>query len=251
MKISKLFAAMAASAVSVSALAAMSLSANAAADEYPENFKVMLAGTWGGVNLGWSDADAKDENSVVVDKNGTYTITVDSSQGGETGNATWAMALRTVGFSAFDYGDEGDDFATCIEKGGITFTVDSVKISGQEKLTGKSEVVADDDGSNMRANIYNKWGNDYAIVDAVQLFDGDVEVTFTVSGLKFGAQTGTDTSSTTTSADATTTTTTTTGTAGGNTTTQAPAPTGDAGVGIAVGALAVAAGAAFALRKKN
>lgn len=266
MKMNKIFAAMAASAVAASAFAAMSINSFAAADEYPESVTIMLAGGWGGVQLGWTNADAKAENSVTITENGTYTITVDSSEGGEQGNSTWAMALRTTDFVAFDYGDEGDEFEDCIQKAGIKFTVDSVKISGVEKLNGTpSELVKDDDGSNMRVNIYNKWGNNYAIVDDDQNFDGDVEVTFTVSGLKFGAQGGgedtdptdpTETTTTTGSGEATTTTTTSGSGAAGTTTTAAKtgegsAKTGDAGVAVAVAALGLAAATAFVVRKKD
>lgn len=264
MKMNKFFAAMAASAVAASAFAAMSMNSFAAADEYPESITVMLAGGWGGVQLGWTNADAKAENSVTITENGTYTITVDSSEGGDQGNASWAMALRTTDFVAFDYGDEGDEFEDCIQKAGITFTVDSVKISGVEKLNGTpSQLVKDDDGNNMRVNIYNKWGNDYAIVDDTQTFDGDVEVTFTISGLKFGAQGGgeadpTETTTTSgTNSSGETTTTTTTAAKGGTTTTTAKktgegsAKTGDAGVAVAVATLGLAAATAFVARKKD
>ena len=256
MKKNKVLAAMAASIVATSAFAATTLSANAAAETYPESYTVMLAGTVSGIDIGWSNTDAKDNNSVKIDKNGTYTIKVDGSKGGDQGDSTWAMAIRSTDFNAFDYGDDGDDFATAIEKGQVDVKIDSVKINGEEKLNGTaSQLIADDDGNNFRVNIYNKWGNDYAIVDAAQSFTGDVEVKFTVSGLKFGDQTAAET---TTEAAATTTgsaTTTTSGSSTAKATTtksgEASAKTGDAGVAAAVAALGLAAATAFAVRKKD
>ena len=52
-------------AVTLLLIAAAAVSANAA-DSYPENYTVMLAGTLSGAELGWSNADAKDANSVKV-----------------------------------------------------------------------------------------------------------------------------------------------------------------------------------------
>lgn len=261
MKMNKVLAAMAASVVAASAFAATALSAGAAAETYPESITVMLAGQAGGLNLGWDDASAKDNNSVKVDKNGTYTIKVDASEGGDQGEATWAMAIRSVGFNIFDYGEEGQDFAAIASAAGLNVKIDSVKIGGEEKLNGTaSQFIANDDGNNFRVNIYNKWGNDYAIVDGTQSFTGDVEVTFTVSGFKFGNQTAETTAAaetTTAAAGETTTTTaatTTTGKAGTTTTAkagEAGAKAGDAGVAVAVAALGLAAATAFAVRKKN
>lgn len=264
MKMNKVLAAMAASVVAASAFAATALSAGAAAETYPESFTVMLAGQAGGLNLGWDDASAKDSNSVKVDKNGTYTIKVDASEGGDQGESTWAMAIRSVGFNIFDYGEEGQDFAAVASAAGLDVKIDSVKIGGEEKLNGTaSQFIANDDGNNFRVNIYNKWGNDYAIVDATQSFTGDIEVTFTVSGFKFGDQTAETTTAaaetTTAAAGETTTTTTaattTTGKAGTTTTKaktgEAGAKAGDAGVAVAVAALGLAAATAFAVRKKD
>ena len=270
MKMNKVLAAMAASVVAASAFAAMSLSANAAAESYPESYTVHLAGTLSGTDIGWKNEDAKEGNSVKVDKNGSYTIKVDASQAGNQGNQTWAMAIRSTDFNVFDYGEEGQEFADIVSKAGIDVKIDSVKINGEEKLNGTaSQLIADDDGKNFRVNIYNQWGNDYHIVDASQSFTGDVEVTFTVSGLKFGDQTTSTTTeeatsattgdSTTTTGDSTTTTTsgtatsTTSGTGTGTTTAkaEASAQTGDAGVAAAVAALGLAAATAFAVRKKD
>lgn len=287
MKMKKILAAMAVSAITASAFASMGMSASAAAIEYPESIKFMVAGGWGAYTGGWDNDSATADNSIDITSNGTYTIHVASGEAGELGDGQWAMALRTTNFVAFDYGDEGDDFDACLSKGGITLTVDSVKINGVEKLTGKSEVRNDDDGNNMRVNIYNQWTTPkVAIVDGTQTFDGDVEVTFTVAGLKFGSQAEEETTTTTeASGDSDTTTTTaasgettttkagdTTTTKAGDTTTTkagattaakttakaasgggnvASAGTGDAGVGIAVASLAAACAVAFVARKKD
>lgn len=262
MKMNKVLAAMAASVVAASAFAATALSANAA-ETYPESYTVMLAGTLTNTDIGWSNADAKDSNSVKVDKNGTYTLKVDASQAGDQGNQTWAMAIRSTDFNIADY-DDNEDFPTAASNAGITVTIDSVKINGEDKLNGTaSKLIADDDGKNFRVNIYNQWGNDYAIVDATQSFTGDVEVTFTVAGLKFGDQSAETTTTaeettTTTGADSSTTTSTTTTTTGTGTATttaskkgEASAQTGDAGAAVAVAALGLAAATAFAVRKKD
>lgn len=278
MKMRNMIAVLAAMAVSAIGIAA--LPASAAAETYPDSITVMVAGGWGSYAGSWTEATA--DNSIEITANGTYTIHVPSGEAGDLGEAQWAMAIRTTNFNAFDYGDEGDKFADAIAKGGITCTVDSVKINGKEKLNGTpSELIADDDGNNFRVNIYNKWGNDYAIVDGTQTFDGDVDVTFTVAGLKFGAaaaettavETTTVADTTTTAAGTTTTAAGTTTTAAGTTTTAATTTTGsgnvsttaattattttntstgdNSGIAVAVAALAVAGGAALVSRKRK
>lgn len=281
MKMKKLAVMLAAMAVSAFSFASVAgFSASAAATEYPDSITIMVAGGWGAYAGSWSEATA--DNSVTITDNGTYTIHVPSGEAGEVGEQQWAMAIRSTNFVAFDYGDEGDDFDTCIQKGGITVTVDSVKINGNEKLNGTpGQLVKDDNGNDFRVNIYNKWGNDYAIVDGTQVFDGDVEVTFTVDGLKFGQQTAettTEAPDTTTAAGDTTTAAGNTTTAAGNTTaattaakasttaaannsasastTAAAATTNTAtgegnGIAVAVAALTVAGGAALVSRKRK
>lgn len=269
MKMKKIFAAMAATAVTASAFAAMSLSANAAAVTYPESITVMVAGGWGSYTGTWTDAT--DDNSITITENGTYTITVPSGEAGELTEGSWAMAIRTTNFTAFDYGDEGDDFDACLQKGGVNLTVDSVKIGDAEKKIADSVVRNDDDGNNMRVNIYNQWTSPaVAIVDGNQVFDADVSVTFTVSGLKFGDQATEPTeapatttadggsAATTTKADDSKATTTkaadsktTTTKAASGTSTETSAQTGDVGVAVAVAALGLAAATAFVVRKKD
>lgn len=264
-------AAMAVSAVGISALPAF-----AAAETYPDSITVMVGGTWGSYAGSWTEATA--DNSVTITDNGTYTIHVPSGEAGDLSEGSWAMAIRTTNFNAFDYGDEGDDFYTALQKGGVTMTVDSVKINGVEKKTGDSVLRDDDNGNDMRINIYNQWTSPkVAIVDGNQVFDGDVDITFTVAGLKFGAQTAEDTTAapetttaaaetttaagtTTTAAGTTTAGTTTTGSGNASTTAAATTAaasttntaTGDnSGIAVAVAALAVAGGAALVSRKRK
>ncbi len=265
-------AAMAVSAVGISALPAF-----AAAETYPDSITVMVGGTWGSYAGSWTEATA--DNSVTITDNGTYTIHVPSGEAGDLTEGSWAMAIRTTNFNAFDYGDEGDDFYTALQKGGVTMTVDSVKINGVEKKTGDSVLRDDDNGNDMRINIYNQWTSPkVAIVDGNQVFDGDVDITFTVAGLKFGAQTAEETTTvaetttaaaettttaagtTTTAAGTTTAATTTTGSGNASTTAAATTAaasttntsTGDnSGIAVAVAALAVAGGAALVSRKRK
>lgn len=265
------------SAMVVSAVCVAALPASAAAETYPDSITVMVGGGWGSYTGSWTEATA--DNSITITDNGTYTIHVPSGEAGTLGAGQWAMAIRTTDFNAFDYGDEGDDFYTALDKGGVTMTVDSVKINGVEKKNADSTLRDDDNGHDMRINIYNQWTSPtVAIVDGDQVFDGDVDITFTVAGLKFGDQTTeAPTEATTTTTEGASTTTTTDGgsttkagstTKSGSTTTAAKnnsnsastttaatttnTATGDnSGIAVAVAALAVAGGALVASRKRK
>ena len=264
-------------ALAVSAISIAAIPASAAATVYPDSITVMVAGCWGAYSGTWTEANA--DNSITITDNGTYTITVPSGEAGELGDGQWAMAIRTTDFVASNYGDEGDDFYACLEKGGVNMTVDSVKIGDKEIKTSDSVVRDDDDGNNMRVNIYNQWTSPkVAIVDGNQVFDADVSVTFTVSGLKFGEQTteeettaptegentdATDgTSSTSTTAttakgddNKSTTKATTKAASGGASTTAAATTTntatGDNGIAVALAALTIAGGVALVSRKSK
>jgi len=187
-RITALAAAMAMAAVSLTTVTA--LPADAAADVFPESVTFLLAGSFTG---GWDASAANENNSITVTENGTYTIKFDASEVGNQSDGTWALAVKTLDLDIYEYADHnenGDEtFEEMVADGGIVFTVDSVKISGEEKLTGTSVLRSDDDGHNLRVNIYNQWTSPaVAIVDGTQTFDGDLEVTFTVDGLKFGEQ---------------------------------------------------------------
>ena len=265
-------------ALAVSAISIAAIPASAAATVYPDSITVMVAGGWGAYSGTWTEANA--DNSITITDNGTYTITVPSGEAGELGEGQWAMAIRTTDFVAFDYGDEGDDFNACLSKGGVNMTVDSVKIGDKEIKTGDSVVRNDDDGNNMRVNIYNQWTDPkVAIVDGSQVFDADVSVTFTVSGLKFGEQTTEEettaapeettaaagettttaagtTAATTKAGDSKTTTAATTKAASGGASTTAAATTtntatGDNGIAVALAALTIAGGVALVSRKSK
>ena len=165
-------------------LAGISVMPTGAASE-GEGTRVLLAGSFTG---GWSAAAANDGNSVTVNEDGTYTIEFNASKVGTMIDSTWTLGLKTLdldiwsytGVSKEDIGE--DDFAQMLEDAGIVFRVDSVKISGEEKLTGESTVILDDDGQNLRINIYNMWTSPQtAIVDGMQKFNGPLEVTFTLA----------------------------------------------------------------------
>lgn len=255
MKISKFIAAMAASAVSVSALAAMSLSANA---EKKDSYTFYLAGQGGGTGGFW-DPDTRN-NTVTVDKNGSYTITLDAKDMGESGNGDLCMFIQTD-VNIYDFA-EGDTAADVISKSGITFTVDSIKIDGTAvKYTPSStNLNVDNAGTALRLNIYNTWQDPHTEDIEVPITAGEsIEVKFTVDGLfeTTADDTTSDTTTTTTTTaagnDTTAATTTTAASAGSSSSgsTETAAPTGDMGVGLAVSALAIAAGAAFIARKKD
>jgi hypothetical protein len=265
-------------ALAVSAISIAAIPASAAATVYPDSITVMVAGGWGAYSGTWTEANA--DNSITITDNGTYTITVPSGEAGELGDGQWAMAIRTTDFVASNYGDDGDDFYACLEKGGVNLTVDSVKIGDKEIKTSDSVVRDDDDGNNMRVNIYNQWTSPkVAIVDGNQVFDADVSVTFTVSGLKFGEQTTEEettaapeetttaagetttaaagaTTTTTKAGDSKTTTAATTKAASGGASTTAAATTtntatGDNGIAVALAALTIAGGVALVSRKSK
>ncbi|MBQ8928181.1 MAG: hypothetical protein IJ055_07930 [Oscillospiraceae bacterium] len=191
MKLKKLTALAAAMTMAAASLTCINaVPADAAAQTFPDSVTVLLAGSFTG---GWSADAANEGNSVTITENGTYKITFDASQVGNQSDGTWALAIKTLDLDIYDYADRnenGDEsFEDMVADGGIVFKVDSVKISGEEKLTGESELRSDDDGHNLRVNIYNQWTSPAAaIVDGTQTFDGALEVTFTVDGFKFGEQ---------------------------------------------------------------
>lgn len=258
MKMNKILAAMAASAISVSAFAAMNLSASA---EKKDSYKFALRGQFGTEN-DWGDG-----HTVTVDKNGTYSIEWAVSQATETNNEDIILFIDTD-VNIYDYAaNENSDGIT---DGVIKFAIDSVTVDGvaQSYTFSEGSLRTDDGGSNMRLNLNNRFQGNVDL-DGNFAVEDKIVVTFTVDGLFENAD-AEDTTTTTTTAPAaaagtTTTTTAAAAAAGGTTTTkaaaaaagtttaaaQAAAATGDAGVGVVVAAVAVAGAAAYVSRKKN
>ena len=260
MKMNKILATVAASALSLSALAAMSFSASAAVTEIPytqsedslstdndgRSLRRNIYNVWTTPNTADIDgAKTTIEDNVTVEFTvsgiGDASTTDDGTQlkawlaGSIAGNSVWS--LNDAGEAAIDINGDGTYTATWALEGS----------ENVDCLTVQTNI-----------NIYS-FGNNVTGID-------DTTANITVNKIYTGKEDAPAETTTTTEAPAGNTTTTTTakpaagGTttakpaAGGTTTTakkEASAATGDMGVGLAVAAIAVAGAAAFVSRKKD
>ena len=183
MKIKKILAAIAATAVAVSTMA---VTAFAGQDESA------LADGTAFLNINksdWSDFAAEYTN-VAVTGDGTYTVSMTASEPVDMGQFN---ALEIVNGETL-YGST------------YVVTIDSVKINGEEKKIAEGWTLsADGAGIKTRVNIYNEWNSPDAAGEDQRAADGDImsktamlisaddlagvtslEVTFTVSGIGGG-----------------------------------------------------------------
>ncbi len=257
MNMKKIFAAMAATAISATSFAAMSLSANAA-DQLGSAY---LAGSFG-TESSWDATDGKNP-AVAVDGDAQYECTWTVSQATTPG----ASCFLTV---VIEPAAGVDNFATATFPD-LEVTLDEVWVDGTQ-LTGydASNAVNTNyfEGAAGVTRVYlrSDWADDglTKILADDQAVESEIKVLFTVSGT---GQEGTSnvvkeepTTEATEATDATTTaagnndnksTTTTTAKKANGGKTESSTKTGDAGVGIAVAAIAVAGAAAFVARKKD
>ena len=252
MKMNKILASMAAAAISVSAFAAMTISASA--DEEPTtDAAATAAAVEHTFTLGGKLGDKTIEGQVKADKDGEYSIKFEGA----------ASNLTADNFALYLAADINKD-----EYKDAAVTIDEVTVDGKAVEYKQSE----------NAVSYSTDGNEKI---KIAIFEGDIKdievpaavaenvsVKFTVKNAFAKAEEETTTAAeetTTTTAEETTTTTTettTTTTATTTTTTKAAATTtksgtesaaktGDAGAAVAVAVLGVAAAAAVTLRKKD
>lgn len=258
MNMKKIFAAMAATAISATSFAAMSLTANAA-DQIGQ---ATLMGQFG-TESSWDFAGTK--TSVAnVDGDAQYECTWTVSEATSTGASNFfvTVVIEPAGAS--------DNFTTATFPD-LAVTLDEVWVDGTQ-LTGYDASNAidmnyyeGDKAGVTRIYLRGDWASNSTQILANDLtVESEIKVLFTVSGT---GQEGTSnvvkeepTTEATEATDATTTaagnndnksTTTTTAKKANGGKTESSTKTGDAGVGIAVAAIAVAGAAAFVARKKD
>lgn len=258
MKMNKFFAAIAATAVSVSAFAAMSMTSASAADQIGQ---AALQGSFG-TESSWDFSGTK-ASVATIDGDAQYEVKWTVSEATTPGDSCFlTVVIDPVGI---------DNFTTATLTN-LTASLDKVYVDGTE-ITGFDASAAVDtnyyEGSNPgRTRIYLRgdWaGNATRVLANDQAIESEIKVLFTVSGTgQEGTSNVTPTETETSAAETTTTTagnkessstTTTTKAADNKSTTTAAAVTsantGDAGVGVAVAVMALAGTAAFVARKKD
>lgn len=246
MKKSRIFGAITAAAMAVSAFAAMPVSA---ADTYhayigiqTQNFSFRNAwdegsygkGVTGDDGMVYFDQITGWDNNVAVSKGGSFTdveITADGTY--------------TVGVSDFDFGS--DEYLNLLFvstdiplDAGVTISDVTVVMDGQEKYTFDEAYLDPDSTTYLRPTAINIWNDDLGKQDGLFGYimpSSSVEMTFTVSGMGSGAAAA-DTASADTSAPA------------ADTTAAASPATGNVPAAVMVSVMA-AAGAAVAVSRKR
>lgn len=256
MNMKKIFAAMAATAISATSFAAMSLTANAA----DVVAKAEIMGQFGTYQFWGSEAtnNVGEVTSTIaeIDGNAQYEVALNLGGDGTATEEFLIVKIEGVGaeFCSYNYPD-------------LAITVDQIIVDGEEvAITDNAEAykLAWSEGNNhVRIFLTDTWGvngkNDLGL--QTELTE-EIKVRFTVAGLyNEGTSNVTpDEEPTTEATEATTTaagnndnesTTTTTAKKANGGKTESSTKTGDAGVGIAVAAIAVAGAAAFVARKKD
>jgi len=256
MNIKKFIASVVATSVVCASMATMSVGA-----EVQDSYTFSLMGTVGTAQF-W-DADAP---TVEVDGDGSYSLEFTFTEPTESVDGSGAIILSTD-INAFDFVEEGAaiDKTEIAAKTGINITIDSVEIDGQEvAYTGPSAgaYVFNDDGTTIRLNVYNVWGNDVKDIDFNFTVEQSVKVNFTVDGLSEAMGNTGDTTTVTNGSDETTVTTkvnigdsdgskeTTKAATTTAKKTDSPA-TSDTGIGAVAALFAVAGASAFVLRKNK
>ena len=194
MKLTKIMAGIAASAVAASAIAVAS-------------FAVDAQGTPGQAGIAFSDGNwtcqywfdgneyATQETTAVITGDGQYTVSVEAYTtytDEETGEDVTQPGATDIAFAAVQVVDGETLFP------GMVITIDSVKFDGNEVALNGTPYTSSDDSVTTRVNLYNEWVS--ALPDDARTVDGlaadatptamsktvgewtKMEVTFTVSG---------------------------------------------------------------------
>ncbi|MGN0597423.1 MAG: hypothetical protein ACI4J1_08880 [Ruminiclostridium sp.] len=262
MKISKIMAGIAASALAVSAMAVNV----AAVDATGADGEVGIAfsgGDW--CAQYWLDGKEykSTAHNAVITGDGTYTVSVDAAaefEDEETGEMVTVDGTTDLAFAAIEVVNGETLFP------GMILTIDSIKFDGVEVAFTGTPYTSSDDGVTTRANIYNEWVSQ--LPEDARTIDGlaadasatpidkavgawtTMEVTFTVSGTGVAGDAAEDDAAAddaTADTTADTTTDTTTTTTGDKTTPD----TGVEGVAAVAGLAIVAAGAVIVAKKRK
>ena len=247
----KLVTAVMSCAVAFAACAGMSVSA-----EKADTYSAWLVGTIGGNQI-WEKADAQ---VVSITGNGSYTVNWKLDQGSDSVSC---LILKTD-INLYDYAPEDVTAEKLLDESSAKIVIDSVSVDGAPISYKMSDgaFTVDDDGSTIRVNLMNEWGQKVNIYDvpAKTNIAESISVSFTVSGLDQDADKddskGDDTKQDDTKQDNTKTDNTKKdNTKTDNTkkddTKKDAAKTGDAGVGLALAGLTIAGAAAFVSKKRN
>ena len=238
-------------AIAFAACAGMSVSA-----EKADTYSAWLVGTIGGNQI-WEKADAEVAS---ITGNGSYTVNWKLDQGSDSVSC---LILKTD-INLYDYAPEDVAAEKLLDESSAKIVIDSVSVDGAPISYKMSDgaFTVDDDGSTIRVNLMNEWGQKVNIYDvpAKTNIAESISVSFTVSGLDQDADKddskGDDTKQDDTKKDNTKTDNTKKdNTKTDNTkkddTKKDAAKTGDAGVGLALAGLTIAGAAAFVSKKRN
>ena len=238
-------------AVAFAACAGMSVSA-----EKADTYSAWLVGTIGGNQI-WEKADAQVTS---ITGNGSYTVNWKLDQGSDSVSC---LILKTD-INLYDYAPEDVTAEKLLDESSAKIVIDSVSVDGAPISYKMSDgaFTVDDDGSTIRVNLMNEWGQKVNIYDvpAKTNIAESISVSFTVSGLDQDADKddskGDDTKQDDTKKDNTKTDNTKKdNTKTDNTkkddTKKDAAKTGDAGVGLALAGLTIAGAVAFVSKKRN
>lgn len=247
----KLVTAVMSCAVAFAACAGMSVSA-----EKADTYSAWLVGTIGGNQI-WEKADAQVTS---ITGNGSYTVNWKLDQGSDSVSC---LILKTD-INLYDYAPEDVTAEKLLDESSAKIVIDSVSVDGAPISYKMSDgaFTVDDDGSTIRVNLMNEWGQKVNIYDvpAKTNIAESISVSFTVSGLDQDADKddskGDDTKQDDTKQDNTKTDNTKKdNTKTDNTkkddTKKDAAKTGDAGVGLALAGLTIAGAVAFVSKKRN
>ena len=247
----KLVTAVMSCAVAFAACAGMSVSA-----EKADTYSAWLVGTIGGNQI-WEKADAQVTS---ITGNGSYTVNWKLDQGSDSVSC---LILKTD-INLYDYAPEDVTAEKLLDESSAKIVIDSVSVDGAPISYKMSDgaFTVDDDGSTIRVNLMNEWGQKVNIYDvpAKTNIAESISVSFTVSGLDQDADKddskGDDTKQDDTKQDNTKTDNTKkddtkTDNTKKDDTKKDAAKTGDAGVGLALAGLTIAGAAAFVSKKRN
>lgn len=224
--------------------------------EKADTYSAWLVGTIGGNQI-WEKADAEVAS---ITGNGSYTVNWKLDQGSDSVSC---LILKTD-INLYDYAPEDVTAEKLLDESSAKIVIDSVSVDGAPISYKMSDgaFTVDDDGSTIRVNLMNEWGQKVNIYDvpAKTNIAESISVSFTVSGLDQDADKddskGDDTKQDDTKQDNTKTDNTKKdNTKTDNTkkddTKKDAAKTGDAGVGLALAGLTIAGAAAFVSKKRN
>ena len=199
MKLRKIFAAAAASAVAASALAAVSYAADATGT--PGETAICYADSaWASQYwLNGEEQVSKGTNAIITG-DGTYTVAIEAYTkvtDEETGEESVEEGANGLAFAAIEVVDGENLFP------GMVLTIDSVKIDGAEVALNGTPFTSSDEKITTRVNLFNEWvpapPDDARTIDGLaddataQAVSNDIgewktmEVTFTVSGASAAA----------------------------------------------------------------